>query len=319
VKVRNWFGIVIVVLCLFFLPTSAWAIANPDSISIGDTYMFTDVLETGDVLAYVRYGVNYASQPSEDAEDTFQMAIYGTDGTTLIAVRPVNYYQENIISIYLSAATNALTTGDTYYIRIMGNPVIFEMEENVTMDTRVLAGGDWYSADELGAIMITQAGILETDWEITLLTSGRLNTTGATVFQKAVPNLPTMAPNIFASTTSGFKYTNTAFNNTGINIFNQHYPTSVNTAVSGLNAMLGITSHGWGEVGWGFLMALIVGSIVYSATRRPDIAILGGTVSTCGLEAYLGLAQGDMLLFVMSIGAAIIIWFAVAFFIPQYG
>ena len=311
--------VLVAIIASLGLATPAWAISNPDTIGIGDAYLFTDVLESGDVLAYVRYDVNYASEPSEDADATFQVAIYGTDGTTLIAARPLNYYQENIISIYLSAAVNTLTTGGAYYIRIMGNPAIFALVENVTMDTRVLASGDWYAADELDGIMITQAGILQTDWGITLLTNDKLNATGATYFLKAIPNLSTMAPGIFATTTSAFTYTNTAFNNTGLNMVKQNLPVSVNTATTGLDDMFGVTNHTWGQAGWAFLMALMVGSVVYGATRRPDIAILGGSFSTLALEGYMGLAEGNILLFVMSIGAAIVIWFVVAFVLPQYG
>lgn len=313
--------VVVVLICVALLlaATPVLAVANPDSISIGDVYVFEDVLEAGDVLVYVRYDVDYAVEPSEDADETFQMAIYGTNGITLIAVRPLNYYQENIISIYLSAATNTLTTGGAYYIRIMGNPAIFAMLENVTMDTRVLTGGDWYTAAELGGIMLTQAGILQTDWSITLLANDLLNTTGATYFLKAIPNLSTMAPNIFGTVTSSFTYINTAFNNTGLNMVKQNQPVSLNNAMTGLNAIFGITNPNWGSAGWAFLMALIVGSVVYGATRRPDISILGGSFSTLALEGYMGIANGNILLFVMSVGAAVIIWFVVAFILPQYG
>ena len=139
--------------------TPVFAVADPDDIGIGDVYVFDNVLETNDILVYVRCDVNYGTEPGEDAEDTFQMAIYDTDGTTLMdgCVRALNYYQHNIISIYLDADDNVLTVGEAYRVRIMGNPGLFDLEENVNMDTWTLSTGDYRDVGLFAGIVVAQA------------------------------------------------------------------------------------------------------------------------------------------------------------------
>lgn len=314
--------ILITLLMLLVVVVPVYAISNPDSINIGDVYAFEDALETGDVLVFVRYDVSYASQPTEDSEDTFVMAIYDTDGTTLLFTRPLNYYQHNIISIYLSAALNTLTSGGAYYVRIMGSPALFSLAENVNMDTRVLSSGDWRVAADLGGVMIAQAGILAADWGLDLLTStDRLNSTGSTYFSKAVPGLSTMVPTIFATTTAQFTYTRDNFTNEGLARTKANMPVSLNSALNGLNTVFGVESESsvWGQFGWLMIAGMVVGSVVYGASRRPDIAVFGGVLSTVGLGAYLGVANGNAMLFLMSVGALIIALFGITYILPKYG
>lgn len=310
----------IVFFLFLFIPIQVVAISNPDYVSIGDVYVFEDVLATGDVLVYVREDVSYPVQPDEDSEDTFLMAIYDTDGTTLIAARSLNYYQHNIISIYLAPSDNVLVSGSAYYVRIMGSPALFELVENVNMDTRVLTAGDYYDLTDLGGIMITQAGILEDDWGIDLLTANeKLNSTGSYYFLKAIPGLSTMVPLIFATSTGGFTYTRDNQATTGLNITNNQTPVSLTNAFAGIAAILGIESTSFSEFGSGLFMALIVGAVLYAATRRPDVAVLGGVIGTMGFEAYLGVADGNMMLALMAVGTVIIVLFAVEFILPRYG
>ena len=190
----------LVVLGLLLATGVALAIGNPDYVAIGDAYVFRDVLETGDQLYFVRYDVSYNSTPDEDAEDTWEMALYDSDGN-LTATRELEYYQHNIRSIYLGS-DDAIAWEGAHRIIVRGMPSVFgNLTEGINMRTQTLAPGDYYELESLGGIMITQAGILEADWEITLLTSGdRLNATGANYFLKAIPGLNDMAPNIFQTT-----------------------------------------------------------------------------------------------------------------------
>ncbi len=314
-------GLILGVLLWSLMGSPVFAISNPDSISIGDIYVFQDVLETGDILVFMRYDVDYTSQPSEDADGTFLMAIYDTDGTTLLFTRPVNYYQHNIISIYLDAGDNTLNWGSLYYIRIMGSSALFDpLVEGTNMRTQVLSSGEYRDTDALGGIMIAQAAILETDWSTTLLTaSDRLNTTGANYFLKAVPGLSTMVPGIFELATEEFIYApNTAYAQTGLNATKENVPVSLNNAITGLNAMFGITNPEWGSFGWSLLVGLMVGAGFYGAARRPDIAILGGVVGTLGLQSYLGYNE-NILFLLMAVGTVIIVLFAILFVLPRLG
>lgn len=304
-------------------PMQVFAIANPDSIAILDTYVFEDCLETGDVLVYVRYSVEYGSEPEEPAEDTFLLALYGTDGTTLLGgcVRPLNYYQENIISVYKDAASNPLVSGSAYYVKVMGSPALFALEENVNVDTYVLDGGDYLSAEFLAAKMVEQATILQTDWATTLLTANdKLNTTGSYYFQKAIPGLASMDSTIFAVSSSFFTYArNESIGTPGLNTVRENMPVSLNSAMHGMNQIFGVTNENWGQFGWGLFAGMVVGGVMYAATRRPDVALFGGVLGTMGLEAYLGMSEGNMLLFLMAVGTVIIVLFIVGYVIPRWG
>lgn len=313
-----------VLLYLLMPATPVLAVANPNSTSIGDAYVFEDVLESGDILVYVRYDVDYGTQPDEDSEDTYQMVVYDTDGSTVLAgPRGLNYYQHNIISIYLDADDNTLTTGSAYYVRIMGDPAVFDpLVEDTNMDTRVLAPGDYRDAADLQGIMVTQAEILEADWGTTLLTSSdRLNSTGAFYFQKAIPGLASMVSDLFEVSTAQFTYTrNQSIPREGLNRTIENLPISLNNAMAGLNQMLGATENqNWGQFGWLLFMSMILGGGVYAASRRPDVAVLGGVVGGMSLGAYMGLASGNALLFLMAVGTIIIVIFAVEFVLPRFG
>lgn len=318
---KRLFGLLIGIICVLLVATPVWAVANPDSISIGDVFVYRNELETGDTLIFVRYDVSYASEPSQNADETFQMAIYGTDGTTLLFTRPLNYYQHNVISIYLAADENTLTWGSAYYVRIMGNPLIFSpLIEGTNMETRVLASGDYRDTDDLGPDMVDQAETLEADWGTTLLnSSNKLNSTGSIYFQEAVPGLSAMVPDIFQLTTSYFVYEKSNFTEEGLNQTKHNLPVSLNNTLTGLDGLMGVTNHNFGHFGWAVLMGLVLAGVVYAATRRPDIAMLGGFMGVMGMGAYFGLANGNIMLFVMTIGTIIIVLFAVEYILPRVG
>jgi len=323
-KILRRLSVVVVGVLLYSLlfATPVLAVDNPDAIGIGDVYVFNGTLETGDILFYVRYDVSYASQPPEDSEDTFVMAIYDTDGSTLLATRPLNYYQHNIISIYLDADDNTLTWGTEYRVRVMGSPAVFgNLTEGVNMKTAVLSGGDYRTTTDLGGIMVAQARILEDDWGTTLLTSSdRLNSTGAYYFNKAVPGLSTMATDIFELSTQQFPYArNESITRAGLNKTLENLPVSLNSAIGGLNSVFGVTSNTWGGFSWLLFFGLVLGGVVYAASRRPDIAVLGGVMGSMGIGAYMGVAEGNVLLFVMAVGTILIVLFSVEFFVPRYG
>jgi len=274
-------GFLLGILYFILVPVVVLAApGNPASITIGDVAVFRNVLSTGDQLWFMRYDANYASVPSEDPEDTYLMAIYGTDGTTLLFTQPVHYYQHNIISIYLSP-TQALTWEGAYVVRIMGNPAVFDpLVEGLNMRSRTLGAGDYYEQTVLGGYMITQAGILEDDWSITLLTSGDLlNTTGATYFNKAVPGLSSMAPDIYQVTTEYPTVTKYDWNHTYEEELLARRGESLNETFSGLGDFLG-TSNQWMATGSAGFLCILVGGGVFAATKKPDWAMIFAAITT---------------------------------------
>ena len=128
------------ILCFVVATPIVAAPANPDSISLETVRVFQNIFESGDMLFMTSYDVHYATEPSEPAKDTFCLAVYDTDGTTLIKSRPLNDYQYNVHSVYFTATQAlSLTWESEYKVRVMGSSNYFPMTENVTMDTTALS------------------------------------------------------------------------------------------------------------------------------------------------------------------------------------
>jgi len=283
----------------------ALAISNPDAISIGSVAVFEDVVEPGDQLFFVRYDVSYSSEPSEDVEDAFLMAIYNPDGTTTGYTRPLNYYQHNIISIYLTPS-QALTWGSAYRVRVMGNPGLFSpLTEGTNMFTKILGVDDYKGIELLGGYLIEQAKDLQTDWGITLLTSGDLlNTTGAMYFNKAIPGIYNIVPDIF-QVSSSFPSINVTTNWTteGEDLWLEHKGPALNAAMVDIADWLG-TSPNWIGIGITSMLAMIFGSTVYAITKNPGYSLVFSTL-TLPLAAWGGLLEMTIWIVVFMVVAVI--------------
>jgi len=310
-------GLLLVLVGVLLTSTPVLAIGNPDYVSIGDKYVFEDVLESGDQLYFCRYDASYSSTPSEDADETWEMALY--NGAVLVATRPLNYYQHNIISIYLDA-DEALVSGGEYTIKIRGMPSVFEaLVEGVNMRTATLSPEEWIAGTDLGSYMLAQADILQTDWAITLLDGGKLNATGSTYFRAAIPGLNTMDPTIFQTTTRlsdwpGYtnwttNYTDNTTTRTGDRLRN---------AINGTMSIFGIGSEGWGGSWMLGIMGVLLAAPVYAGTKNPMWALIVLFPVFLG-AAWIGVGTAEMLrgllIFVLVLGVI----FALTFWLRHMG
>lgn len=295
----------------------AYATSDPDAISIGEVYVFRDVIEDGDQLWFVRYDIEYDPEPDEDADETFMMAIYDTDGSTLLYTKAVNYYQLNIISRYLTAS-EALTWDGEYFVRIMGNPAFFDpVIEGTNMRSRQLGAGDYYEGSDLGTRMLQQAEILETDWDpVTLLTSaGKLNATGSFYFVKAIPQLPNMVPEIFYQITYDPDTGRTDFNVTYMEELSEHQGTKLQTAIQNLATTFHVTED-WMAIFLVGMAYLTVGGSIYAVTRDPGISMLASIPVLVG-AAWMGVGTSIMTIVVVCMIIAGIL-FAIHFILQRW-
>lgn len=293
------------------------AIGNPDYVQVNAVFVFRDLLESDDQLYFVRYDVSFATNQTENAEDTWQMALYNEDGSTLVTTRPLNYYQHNIISVYLSAS-EALTWGAEYVIRIMGMPSVYaNLTEDINVDTWVLGSGAYYEGSELGGTMVSQAGILEADWDIVLLTAqNRLNTTGAVFFSEAVPGLGSMVPEIF-ETASVRESTDTV-------PWSRNYTESLvartggrlSAAMTSLGSAVGLSGN-WMSSWMVSVLFLVAAGVVYSSTRNPMWALVVAFPFVV-MTAFVGLGGETMLLVVLLIVLALTVLFGLVFILPRF-
>ncbi len=277
-RLLNLFKLVVPLILIFLLASPVGAApANPSAISIGDVFVFRGVLETGDQLWFMRYDVSYTIEPSEDASDTFYMAIYGIDGITLKYLRGVTDYQHDIISIYLTPA-QALTWGGAYYVKVMGNPALFDpLIEGTNMRTTALGTGNYFEKTDLGTKIIQQAEILQADWGpgFTLVVNGKLNTAGSLVFLEAIPGLNSMDSTIFVTTSSVPSTYGQSTNVTQAVSMTTKRGTGLTNAVAGVATIFGATFGATSMMIAVMFSALISGSI-FAATKNPGWGLLIG-------------------------------------------
>jgi len=209
-KIVRLVGMVVLVLLVVLMPTyPVLAVDNPTDTSILAGKVFENIFSDGDWLFFVRYDINYSTDPDESADETFLVALYDTDGTTLLYQRALNYYGHNIISIYLTPTqASTLVWGTEYVVKVMGNPSIFgTLTEGINMATRSLSASEDYidgdmdsSREDLGIYCINTGKVLGSSWtpEVDLVTTGdKLNAAGALVFNTAIPGLYTAVPGIY--------------------------------------------------------------------------------------------------------------------------
>jgi len=213
-KVGRLLGVVgIALLVLLVVAVPVFAISNPDSIAIQSVKVFQNIFEDGDFLVFVRYDVNYSADPDEPADETFLVNLYDTDGTTLLYQRPLNYYDLNIVSIYLTPAqASGLTWEGAHVIKVMGNPSVFGgLTEGINLVSRTLeSSANYVSGDMdasrgyLGIFCINTARVLQADddWPTLLTSNDKLNTQGAITFNAAIPGLYSACPSIYSTAIS---------------------------------------------------------------------------------------------------------------------
>lgn len=293
------------------LPINA-APANPDSITLHSTRVFQNIFETGDMLFVIRYTVTYAIEPTEPASDTFRQALYGTDGTTLLYDRALNYYQLNVHSIYLDATKAAtLTWGSEYRMRVMGNPVYFVQTEGTTISTMTLsAGTHWIEGDAslsksmLKIHCLDLAAILEDEWAITLLVTTAegqtLNSLGRIVFTDAIPGLDTAVPSLFQVAIGQLQYDAESYGGSyeADTTMATHLGTQITNAFTGIGEQFSMTGQEAGMI-WIAFFALTIAGIVFVGTGNTTAALIS-TVPVLITGAAVG-ALPLALLYVLAI------------------
>lgn len=187
---------------------------DPDGISILAFYVNRNLIETGDWLIYIRYNVDYtiAGIPDDPIDENYFFKLMN-GAVELGYILPYPYndkgYNVGIASWYFDAATVTtlgLIWNTEYTIRIDQNPARFITTPitypftlpssaytalTTTEDNRV----------QLSERIIAQAGILENEWGLTLLseqdTGTVLASAGETYFRNAIKGSQVMAPDAF--------------------------------------------------------------------------------------------------------------------------
>lgn len=314
---RGWQRVVsllVAAVVLLLLSVGVLAIGNPDVVTIEDVFVFRNLLETGDQLYFVRYNVTYAVTPSEDPEDTWQLALYDSSGA-LVAARALNYFGHNIISIYLDS-DDALAWEGTHTARVMGMPSVFgTLDEGVNMRTRGITPGDYDEGGSIGTVMVAQAKILEADLGALLTADDRLDDDGYIYFTKAVANLNSMAPEIFEAATRGMEADYQSWNRTYLTTLESHEGSRLRGAVQDISSWLGM-SEGWFGF-WGACLAfLVLAGVVFPASANAGWAVIVAFPMVAGL-AYVGWGV-NLLTLVVVVVLAVGLLFGVYFILSRF-
>ncbi len=195
----------------------ALAITDPDTLSVTSVTAYSGVLESGDLLVIVKYDVGYSSLPAETITDTF-VGRFLVGGAEVNSVDPVAFNDRGwgvgIFSFYwdASAVTTASieyenTNSETYEVAIQGKPTAFVDPPKV-----VSTGLIWRDAAETIPLLLqdiadlaqeleNNAGWAANEADLVGSTAGQtaLTIEGEDYFARAIPNLSSMVPDLFAT------------------------------------------------------------------------------------------------------------------------
>lgn len=287
---KKLLGILLALVLLVLQATPVFAIGNPDDIDILYAKVFENIFATDDMLLIVHYYVHYAATPDEDADDTYAVHIYSADGTDIIVSRNLNYYEYNIISIYLTSAQQTslgISWGTHYKIRVQLNPTLCTPSEGTNMVTSTLSSSDWIegtqseSRELLKDACIDIAGDLEdehSDTYLILTTEGEyvLNSDGRTIFVTAIPGLDSAIPSMFQlaqETIEIDRETVTAALESNTTILGE-LGSGMNNAFSGIGDWLGVSGQSAATMFFLLIILVPLMAIIFLTTGSSSGALI---------------------------------------------
>lgn len=207
--------LVLLSLALVLIPIPAYAdTPDPDSTpTLERMDVYRNLLETGDRLFIWEANIPYATTPDTLVSETFYWELLDTDNVTVLGTATGYAFQSdgygyNVYSMYLSAADN-ITWGQTYSLRLSGNPAVFDTPPQYNYPINV---SDYTSATSseanqsaLSVTILTIASDLDSRWGLsgtaTLILETESGTVlsiyGESVFRGAVYGCQALAPAAF--------------------------------------------------------------------------------------------------------------------------
>jgi len=177
---------------------------NP-CINVIGANVFRGYLEDDDMLFTVHYQNTYVPYyPDDLSARYFDLRLYDTDGTTLIATTVCRDWGNKPGAIYLSADSAVpLTEGSAYYVKLYGD---FTGNPTAAYQLQAIdwSGDDLVQLDDWVIVTAhTMATYYNTDFTTFLVgEAGQevLNTEGGVIFAKGIPGLPQIRPDLFELT-----------------------------------------------------------------------------------------------------------------------
>lgn len=196
-KKRTGIAAVIALFAVLLLPVSSvFGISNPNSVELRHVKVFRSIFEENDWLITAHYNLDYGgNDPDEIASDVYAFYLY--DGITPLGSRDLNYYGNNLISIWFSAddvASKALSWSANYTAKIQSKvPYDLTWIAQSLSSSSYISGTSSQARSALGVWILTRMGIIEDEEDIALTVSTTvgtlLNTSGTVIATDAIPGI----------------------------------------------------------------------------------------------------------------------------------
>lgn len=275
---------------------TAFALANPDVISIEQVRRYTNVEISGDALYVVHYNLEYTVPPSESITQGWIGRLLDVGGAGQLGsvapqtggVQPDLGYTHGAYSFYFGVAP--VPTG-TLTITLEGNPGLSPTPTGITTTSI-----EDRAVSDLPGDMRILALHFETTWSPTvdLITFaggvGRFTDDGSNYFLAAVPNLNNYAPTLFSL---GFIQPDPAAH---VDTVDPTFQTARDNFWSG-TPLRGFTATWGGYIGLPrvvfetilvLITAVILGGMVYKRTDQQELGIFTA-ILWINVAAFMGL------------------------------
>lgn len=207
-----WLSMLLSLTAWCFTPISIYAdTASPNLTAINESYVWRNVLETGDYLLVARYAVNYTTIPATDISDTFLFRLMDATNTIELGVVEAYPYQndgygQGVVSWYFPASTAPIWLG-SYWIQISGKFQAFTSPPtynyNIPASSYSTLTVQSAIQDQIAETIIELAKTVGKSWNpVVALTeeaeSGTiLSVYGEAYFRPIIPGIQTMCPQLF--------------------------------------------------------------------------------------------------------------------------
>lgn len=295
-----------------FVPLLAWTVyadvedTTPTLGDIAPITAYQSVRESGDMLVIAPYTIAVTGTlPEELASDEYQV-IFRQGANYLQLVHPVSTsenglkgYHEGFSAFYFSATQVSdlsiiFNSPGTYTVEldaVTGTP------NTTSTDIEYRSGG----VEALESDLAILAQVLESQWDLDIINSGRLTATGQDYFAAVIPFLEQMVPGFVFIQTTRADPSKTTHGTTGSDAAADFWSgTSADTAFSTLGSQWGLSSM---EVRTAITLLVAIGVAIFMLMRGApawSTLMAGGVI--VGLAPSVGMAPVALALFTGFVG-----------------
>lgn len=307
---------------LLSLATPAYAMSEPDSVSIENPVVFQDLIETDDFLVVAPYNIPFGTTPDDPINRTYLFKLIDTDnatelGSILAYAYDENGYGQGVISFYFDSAAAPAWEG-AYIIRVEQNPTYYDSPKTwdfpLSTSDYSQFNGQASNRQLLRDTVIEIADELELAYSVDLLSAEEtgtfLSSSGETYFRGAIRGLQLMCPSLFVLQVREADYSKRTWDTTfALTFATQYAGTWVQDGLTGFAGLYDTDQ----QTIWGFVvLALCVGvlgiNVKYQKKLMPGfldvfVILILGTLLGCfsfilhGLIAFICVFVGGMVLF----------------------